>query len=425
MNSMLLRLIAIPLFAMAGLAQDPLTPLKPEVLQLSKIRRRAVENLNRMPNYTCRETIERSVRKPPSKRFQLVDTVRLEVALVKGKEMFGWPGAEKFEEGDIGEMVKGGAIGNGNFANHARSIFASSAPRFTFKGDSTVDGRPAIQWDFRVPQLTSRYMLRVGNADGLAGYHGAFWVDPKTLDLIRLQVIADEIPPNVPIKIASDRMDYFLAKIGDGEFLLPRGSMMILTDMQGNENRNHTVFTNCRQYGTESTISFDNPSADLQAPLEPAKPLPPIVLPEGLMIMMSLDAEILGDRAAVGDPISATVSGIVKHGKDVVIPKGAKFKGRLTQLTRNGADHLFSFEFDRIEFGGRQGHFSATLVDLGMPMVDRSPPGVRVSKHLNTEFRVFLGKDGKQLHPPMVYVRGSRLQIAKGLRIVMRTEQAR
>src|SRR5215467_1270517 len=111
MSFMTLRLIAIALLTTPGRAQSPETPLKPEVIQLSRIRARAIENLNRMPNYTCRETIERSVRKPPAKRFQLVDTVRLEVALVKGKELFGWPGAEKFEEGEIGDLVKGGAIG--------------------------------------------------------------------------------------------------------------------------------------------------------------------------------------------------------------------------------------------------------------------------------------------------------------------------
>jgi hypothetical protein len=288
-----------------------------------------------------------------------------------------------------------------------------------------VEGRPAIQWDFRVPQAASHYMLRMGLEEGLAGYHGTFWVDPKTFDLIRLEVIADEIPANVPLKVASDRMDYFLAKIGEGDFLLPKGSQMTLTDNTGNESRNYTVFTNCRQYGTESTISFADPSPDAQPSLEPAKPLPPIMLPEGLTIMMALDNEIDGGRAAVGDAISATVSGTVKHGKDVVIPKGAKFKGRLTQLSRNGSDHLFSFEFNRIEFGGRQGILSASLVELGMPVVDRAPPGVRVSRYLNTEFRIFLGKDGKQLHPPMVYVRGSRLQIAKGLRIILRTEQAK
>ncbi len=418
------RLIAVSLFAAAGLAHPPQTPLKPEVIQLSRIRIRAIENLSRLPNYTCRETIERSIRKPPANRFQLVDTVRLEVALVKGKELFGWPGAEKFEEGDIGDMVKGGAIGNGNFANHARSIFMGGGAKFNYVGESTVDGSAAIRWNFHVPQMQSRYMLRIGTDQGIAGYHGSFWVDPKTLDLIRLEVIADEIPPGLPLKIASDRMDYAVVKIGDGDFLLPKGSQMTLTDSLGNENRNRTVFTNCRQYGTESTISFADPSPDALPSLLPAKALEPIVLPAGLQIMMSLDHEITSEKSAVGDEITATVSGAVKRGKETIVPKGAKFKGRLTQLTRSGNDYLFSLEFNRVEFSGRRGLVAAALEDLGVPE-SRSPPGVRVSRYLNTEFRVVLGKDGKQLHPAMVYVRGSRLLLAKGLRIILRTEPAR
>lgn len=419
---MFLRHIAFLVFAAAGFAQTPETPLKPETIQLSRIRLRAVENLGRLPNYTCRETIERSVLKPPANRFQLVDTVRLEVALVKGKELFGWPGAEKFEEGDIGDMVKGGAIGNGNFASHARSIFMGGGARFRHAGESNVDGRPAIQWNFVMPQIQSRYMLRIGPNEGIAGYHGSFWVDPNTLDLIRLEVISDEIPLHLPLKIASDRMDYSVVKIGDSEFLLPKGSQMTMTDSLGNVNRNRTVFTNCRQYGTESTISFADPSPDVLPSL--AAPLDPIVLPPGLLIMMSLDSEITSEKNAVGDEITATVSGSVKRGKQTIIPKGSKLKGRLTQMMRSGNEFLFSFEFNRVEFLGRKGVLAARLEDVGIPG-DRSPPGVRVSRYLNTEFRVLLGKDGKQSHPAMVYVRGSRLLLSKGLRIILRTESAR
>ncbi len=420
---MLRWLIALPLFLASGRAQTPVSTARPETVQLGRIRARAIQNLNRLPNYTCRETIERSRRQPPSNRFQTVDTVRLEVALVKGKELFGWPGAETFEEGDIGEMVKGGAIGNGNFANHARSIFMSSIAKFTYVGDSTLDGRPAVKWDFRVPEKTSRYMLRIGDEQGFAGYHGSLWADPKTFDLMRLEVIADEIPANVPLKQASDRMDYGVVNIGSMDFLLPKGSIMTLTDAKGNESRNHTSFTNCRQYGTESTISFEDAGLDALPSIDPAKPLEPISVPAGVMIMMVLDNEIMSDKAAVGDAVTATASVGVKKGKTQVIPKGAKFKGRITLLTRNGNDYLFSFEFTRIEFEGRHGPFNARLMDLGS-IVDRSPPGVRASRYLNTEFRILLGKDGKQLHPAMVYVRGSRLQIAKGLRIIMQTEPA-
>ena len=99
-------LLCIPISA--SIAQ----PLPPEVLLLGRIKAKAAENLQRLPNYTCTQTIERSHRNAKSRKFELLDTIRLEVALVEGKELFSWPGG-KFEEKGIGEIVgAGGAIGN-------------------------------------------------------------------------------------------------------------------------------------------------------------------------------------------------------------------------------------------------------------------------------------------------------------------------
>ena len=46
-----------------------------------------------VPNYTCLETMERSQRWPRAKSFRPLDTVRLEVSNVDGKELLAWPGA--------------------------------------------------------------------------------------------------------------------------------------------------------------------------------------------------------------------------------------------------------------------------------------------------------------------------------------------
>src|ERR1700692_4299826 len=107
--------------------------LSPDVLLLAKVRLHALENLSRQPNYTCVETVERTRRSGPSRKFQLQDTLRLEVALVDGKEMFGWPGARKFEDTDLRNMVHEGAIGNGNFALHARAIFNGNAATIQYQ----------------------------------------------------------------------------------------------------------------------------------------------------------------------------------------------------------------------------------------------------------------------------------------------------
>src|SRR5438477_6687873 len=82
---------------------------------LPRIRAQMAELLRGQPNYTCTETIERT-RQTPANRAKVEDTLRLEVALVDGKEMFAWPGSKQFEDRDLSELISTGMFGNGNFA---------------------------------------------------------------------------------------------------------------------------------------------------------------------------------------------------------------------------------------------------------------------------------------------------------------------
>ena len=110
-----------------------------EILQLARVKAHMSDLLTRLPNYTCLQNIERS-RRVPSGRTQLVDVVRLEVALVDGDELFAWPGSKKFQDTKIIDMVKGGAIGNGNFALHAKSVFQSTVAQYTYIGEREIEG---------------------------------------------------------------------------------------------------------------------------------------------------------------------------------------------------------------------------------------------------------------------------------------------
>ena len=60
----------------------------PEQITLGRIRARMAETLARQPDYTCIQQIERSNRRAPRHKYELRDMLRLEVALVDGKEMF-------------------------------------------------------------------------------------------------------------------------------------------------------------------------------------------------------------------------------------------------------------------------------------------------------------------------------------------------
>src|ERR1017187_3126603 len=100
-----------------------------EVLAL--LRDRVIQSVDRLPNYTCVETVSRTFFLPNSARmpqscdehegrkrqgiYQMVavsaDRLRLDVAAVSQREIFSWAGAQKFEDGELWEMGRGGGLG--------------------------------------------------------------------------------------------------------------------------------------------------------------------------------------------------------------------------------------------------------------------------------------------------------------------------
>jgi hypothetical protein len=239
------------------------------------------ETLEHQPDYTCLETVERTYRTAGSRKPHLDDTLRLEVALVGGREMFAWPGEKTFEETDLRKMIPTGTFGNGNFALHERSVFLGRVASFEYRGQEIVEGAsgPLERYDFHVPRALSGYTIRVGDRSGVAGYHGSFWAEKQTLDVRRLEVIAEEIPADLGVTAASDRVDYARVPIGTGEFLLPVASELRMSDAYGIDNENHVRFSACRQYHGESTLRFDDAAAAPPSPRLSSRPIFPRACP--------------------------------------------------------------------------------------------------------------------------------------------------
>ncbi len=310
-------------------------------IRLGRIRAHMAENLHRLPNFTCIETIERSVRVAKSRRFQLLDTLRLEVAMVNGRELFAWPGSGKFDDREMSEIVGGGTSGSGTFGIHARAIFLSGGPIFEYLGEVEREEGRVYRYSYRVPLLSSGYMIRSGDTKRIAGYHGTFEADALTFDVLSLDVIADEeIPPELQILVAATRMRYRRVRIGEGEFLLPESSEIALTNYRGDENRNRIHLSACKQYGTESMIRFDEPPPSEAAPTLPA-PSSGISqtqaideLPVGLAFDAELQTQIDLPGAAIGDIVEAQLKSDAKLKGTVMISKGTMVRMRLLKIGR-------------------------------------------------------------------------------------------
>ena len=399
-----MRKLLIGALALLSAANAATEPTHTELL--ARIRRKMAENIVRLPNYTCRQTIERAVREPHSARFRINDVLRLEVAFLEGREMFAWPGSTKFEDKQIGEMVGAGVIGTGDFGMHARVVFLSADPTFTFDGESQGTGRPQVKFGFHVTQEKSRFLIRSGERSAIVAYHGFFTADANTSDVLLFRVEADNIPRTLHAVQARDTIEYAPVRIGESDFLLPKSSEILLYDMDGRISRNRTRFDACRQYAGQSSIHFGD---SVESPTD-ATARPPEVesLPPGIELHVRLETNIEPGVTAIGDPISAELVKEVRG--PVMIPKGAAITGRVTRVKATAARNVpflyVGLRLTAIDTGTRRYSLTAILDDI--------PEASRSYTVLSSHPEPYPGEG-------LFYVRRPRQKIGIGLPMVWRT----
>jgi hypothetical protein len=389
-------------------------------------------NIERLPNYTCLETIERSVRVPDKDKLLFRDRIHLDVAFIGANEMFAWPGSSQFEAGLIRELPQGGAIGNGGFGGWIGSLFGPSAPAFSYAGACMVEGRHGSRYSFRVPLLSSTHTIILDDREATSAYSGYICVDPDALDVMMLDEHAEEIP--LPVASASEAIRYARTTVGSGDFLLPQYDELTMTDLKGTENRTVTSFTGCRQYTSQSSISFGTDHTAAPSPL--GKPVPQeetgeIELPAGISFDLKLETPIKFGESAVGDPITARLNRpIVAAG--ISVPKGAAVSGRiraLEQYYEPRKTFVVSLEFFSLTFEGKRALFRARLI--GPRLEERTHLGETLggfaTEAAGPARSEIVGLDIDTSAPRFGVFRipGERLNLERGLHMIWETQDAK
>jgi hypothetical protein len=317
----------------------------------------------------CTHTVERSSRAATGQPWRKADTLRFEVALVGGRELYGLPGARAFDERPLAEIVGRGTITTGQFGGLARQVFLDSVARFTFDGETEENGRRAFVYRYDVPPEKSRYRLRSGNRDAVVGFQGEFRIDAETLDLLRLEVQAYDIPEPLSLAEADTTLRYERVAIGGEEALLPVAATFRVAGVDGIEDLNHTRLSGCRRYRVESTVRADG---EIEA-VRPAKPERAIAeqppeLPAGAVLELALESDFDPQAASVGDPVRARVVRPLKDGETIVVPEGAPVLGRVVRLEQETIPfpiYEIGLQFDTLQIGGADRPIVATLEQAG------------------------------------------------------------
>jgi hypothetical protein len=408
--------------------------LPPGVLLLSRVKNHTKEDLQHLPNISCLETVQREYQ-PAKGKMRPLDTVRLEVLTNGHKELFASPGDRKFSEPHPISYVGSGMLGNGLFGPYLNDILVTGSVSNEYKGEEGIGGRRLARFDYRLPLMWSGQTIQTGEGSGKVGLHGSYWADPRTYDVLRLELNADDFPPTLPVTEATTSINYARTRLGDDlAVLLPESAEFRLVKYSGEIIHNRIEFTHCREFGAESTINFSASDSAEQTPRFGAASIDDTLrpLPGGLQIAVTLRSRI-SDDMAVGTLVDGVVAGNVAAKKGAVpIAAGSPVRGRIRRLERytDPFPHfVVALEFTEVELQGIRHRFYADVIEIeSVPGVEETLSSLDKTEVWNLENggqRVKRTKETLSLpNLPGVAVffsRGGNLDLPRGFRTVWRT----
>jgi hypothetical protein len=228
--------------------------LAPGARLLARVKEHGHATFAHIPDYACLETVDRY---RLSRSINPTDTLHLEVAVVGGKELFARKGATQFQDDDPAVFVTAGMIGSGDFSATPLNLFVSDAAWITAPSEAGLSDRKPLRFEFEVSALAAAYRVQNRGVKAPVGVRGSFWVDPQSLDLLRIEQHDVDLPADLNIRDIATTIAYARTRIGSSNPLLPHSSEVIVVDSSGGRHRNVIKFSGCREYHSDSVVHFE------------------------------------------------------------------------------------------------------------------------------------------------------------------------
>ena len=380
-----------------------------------RVRARLLDDLGRVPRYTCTQNITRrffrsDLKSPQSCSAILTsrterkhdlplavsDGLQLEVAVADQREVHSWPDASSFEEEDeIRKLIgNGAAFGSGDFAAFVGGIFGGPAT-IKFERELVVDGRSVFEYSFQVANSASRYQVDTKTGPVVTAYDGSFWLDPQGDDLVHLTVRTAELPKGTESCQAINEIGYGRIDIHGRNVLIPHKADLRIILRNGAEASTATSYSSCREFAAKAVLRFDESDSATKTTIQSPGRAPQESSADPFPAGFKFDCRILtqiDSGMPAGRPIEAILRSPIRDKKGVILaPRGSRIHGRLVRL----AQHYSTYDFfeigvrlESIEVNGAKRPLHASLVDqplgpstphvsyLGSPEVMVLPTGL-------------------------------------------------
>ncbi|SPE31818.1 conserved exported hypothetical protein [Candidatus Sulfopaludibacter sp. SbA3] len=256
---------SLPAAAVAAPAEAPRPIAIPSAQEqaaiLEDVRKYALSYSQNLPDFICTEVERRFDALPApggTPSWRQLDELTKRLTYFEQKEEYQL--RMRNNSVVVNQDVKsaGGAQAFGDFGSMMRGVF-EPATQAAFEWDSwrTLHSERVMAFKYRVAVERSRWhIISDPDHDIIAGYHGWFDVDPATHAVMRIALVADSIPPDFPVRSASDTLDYSYQDLSGETFLLPSNAEIDMS-MGNRMTRNHKEFKIYRKYSADAVITYD------------------------------------------------------------------------------------------------------------------------------------------------------------------------
>jgi hypothetical protein len=253
----------------------PLSP-KEQAALLEKAREQALSYSRGLPSFICLQVTRRHVDTTGRGDWILADVFNAKLSYEKEKGEHYQIISVNNKYTDIPSMeALGGSTSSGEFGTMLNGIFEPEREtHFAWRQQAGLRGRATEVFDFYVEQQHSIWRITYMKSQTIVtAFRGRVWIDRETAEVLSLAMVAEDIPPDFPIRMVAETLDYDWATISGLRFLLPAKALMQMAESRY-VSKNEITFRLYQKFSADTSIKFDIPDeeekpAEKQAP--PAK----------------------------------------------------------------------------------------------------------------------------------------------------------
>lgn len=219
-------LLALTAVAAFGQKDQPSGPPPPDDPMQKKIINDAIAKARlytkELPDFVCNQVSRRSEDLKGTNQWKTLETVNQELTVIHGKEEYRMV-AVNGKKVNADSSRPGWTLEADDFSRFlAWTVDPKSETEMSWSAWDALRGHRVHTLGFRVTKEHSQWTFQKGKGEPITlGYFGVINVDSETGAILKLGLIATDIPANYPANAVTMELNWEYAKVGDHYYLLP------------------------------------------------------------------------------------------------------------------------------------------------------------------------------------------------------------